>query len=261
MFRNLIFSAIAALVAIAPCSLCHAQLFDEPVEDPVIEPEVETGESFESAPFEAAKTQPGVLGFNRGSAPPVSPVNPNAFGLRNGLTLAPMNGVISSGLEVIAVQPFSVAESSGLEVGDILVSLSGSPVNDEAELIAVLASLPPNTLAVGMEVLDVKTGSTVNGRYFFRSFSGVYQSNLGRVELKQKGDEIKAKLVSYKNFEASMVGRLIGNTVSGTWKDAKAGGAFRLNIKPTGAGSKSIFEGNLTSNSGRNMEMIVLPLN
>ncbi|MCA9084129.1 MAG: hypothetical protein KDA81_08745 [Planctomycetaceae bacterium] len=87
------------------------------------------------------------------------------------------------------------------------------------------------------------------------------QSNLGRVELKQIGDFVKAELFAYRNFRASLSGRLVGNTVTDNWTDQKANGSFRLVSRPSGAPHMFIFDGRLNSNTGRGMDITVLPVN
>lgn len=247
MLRTFPVSVFASVLLLMSGTCGYAQLFDEPV-DPV-DPVAPSGPVRSGA-------------FNTNAIPPGTVVPQNSFSMANGLTLAPGSGLISSGLEVVSVQPLSAGESSGLEAGDVLVAVAGLPVNDDSQLLAALASVPPGTVSVGMQVLDVKSGRTISGRFMLETLSGMYQSNLGRVELKQVGETITATLSTYSNFDVTLAGRVSGSNVSGNWKDARAGGSFRLQKVSPGPGrGRSILEGSLTSSRGTPKNMTLFPLN
>lgn len=150
----------------------------------------------------------------------------------NGMSLESHNG---SGLKVKKVEKFSLAQRNGLEIGDIILNIGGTQINNGADVDKAFKSVANS---VTMDVVNVNNGNVLSFQYMMTTAAGSYLTNFGKLDLV----ESPTNLPSATNLSGTLRlngggttkinGTLSNNRFIGTSVHATAGTAnFQLDHK------------------------------
>ncbi len=140
---------------------------------------------------------------------------------RHGIQFESTSGV-TPGLKILQIDPMSLGQRNGLEVGDVILAVNGRNVSTQFDFENAFRTLPATVTSVSITVLNIRTGNPQPMRYELRTDAGSYQTNFGRIDLIQTPTNVagvtllEGKLMFYDGSISQVRGTLSGNTFRGT---------------------------------------------